>query len=164
MYAEAVELLGANGLPQYEISNFAAAGDESRHNLKYWLRHPYLGLGLDAHSMLRDAQGRALRFATTEELEPFLVSSGWAAPEPLTRAEEMEEAWFLGLRLQAGVSLAALRAEFGEGAVSGVEPVVAELASDGLVECMGDRVCLTLQGRLLSNEVFARFLGDPVTA
>ena len=96
MYAEAVEFLAARGLAQYEISNFAAGGAESRHNLKYWRREAYLGLGLDAHSMLRDAEGRALRFATTDELEPFLASAGWTEPQWLTRAEELEEAWFWG--------------------------------------------------------------------
>ncbi len=96
MYVEAAEFLAANGLPQYEISNFSRPGTESRHNLKYWLRQPYLGLGLDAHSMLHDTEGRALRFATTDELEPFLNSAGWMHPQRLTREEELEEAWFLG--------------------------------------------------------------------
>jgi len=164
MYVEAAEFLAANGLPQYEISNFAAAGAESRHNLKYWLRQPYLGLGLDAHSMLRDAEGRALRFATTDALEPFLESAGWSEPQRLTRDEELEEAWFLGLRLNAGVSLSALRDGFGEGALRGLDSVLAELASDGLIERARDCVRLTQRGRLLSNEVFARFLVEPVSA
>jgi putative oxygen-independent coproporphyrinogen III oxidase len=164
MYGEAVELLTARGLRQYEISNFAQPGAESRHNLKYWLRQPYLGLGLDAHSMLRDREGRALRFATTDALEPFLESSGWDEPHRLTREEELEEAWFLGLRLNAGVSLAALRAEFGADALLACEPVIAELAADGMVEREGDRVRLTAEGRLLSNEVFARFVAEPVRA
>jgi len=164
MYVEAAELLVANGLPQYEISNFARPGAESRHNRKYWLRRPYLGLGLDAHSMLRDTNGYALRFATTDELEPFLDSAGWSEPQRLTRDEELEEAWFLGLRLNVGVSLAALRAEFGEDAVHRFKPAIAELASDGLLECADDRVRLTLRGRLLSNEAFARFLVEPVNA
>jgi oxygen-independent coproporphyrinogen-3 oxidase len=164
MYIESAEFLSANGLPQYEISNFAGRGAESRHNLKYWQRHPYLGLGLDAHSMLRDADGRALRFATTDELESFLNSAGWKQPQRLTREEELEEAWFLGLRLNAGLSLKAMRAEFGKEAVSQFDSVLAELASEGLIEIAEDRVRLTLQGRLLSNEVFARFLVEPVNA
>ena len=53
MYETAIESLAAAGLPQYEISNFARPGFESRHNLRYWQRRPYLGLGLDASSMLR---------------------------------------------------------------------------------------------------------------
>jgi oxygen-independent coproporphyrinogen-3 oxidase len=164
MYTEAVEFLDGNGLPQYEISNFAALQAESRHNLKYWHRQPYLGLGLDAHSMMRDADGHALRFATTDELEPFLHSAGWTEPRRLTRAEELEEAWFLGLRLNEGVSLSRLRIEFGEEALSGMQAVVAELVSDGLIEEVAGQVCLTQEGRLLSNEVFARFLIDPVSA
>jgi oxygen-independent coproporphyrinogen III oxidase len=164
MYVEAAEFLAANGLPQYEISNFAAHGTESRHNLKYWLRQPYLGLGLDAHSMLRDPNGCALRFATTDELESFLNSAHWTEPERLTRDEELEEAWFLGLRLNTGVKLAALCAEFGENVVGRFDSVIAELLSDGLIERVGDRVYLTMQGRLLSNEVFACFLAEPVNA
>ena len=61
-YLEAIEILIASGLAQYEISNFARAGAASRHNMKYWLRQPYLGFGLDAHSMLRTADDGAVRF------------------------------------------------------------------------------------------------------
>ncbi|MGB7191312.1 MAG: radical SAM family heme chaperone HemW [Acidobacteriaceae bacterium] len=164
MYVEAVEFLGARGLRQYEISNFARAGGESRHNLKYWRREAYLGLGLDAHSMLRDADGRVLRFAATDELEPFLRAPGWAEPERLTREAKLEEAWFLGLRLNAGVDLAMLRAEFGAETVGRFDPVIAELVADGLMEYGGGRARLTMRGRLLSNEVFERFLGESVGA
>ena len=164
MYVEAVEFLERRGLAQYEISNFARSGGESRHNLKYWRREPYLGLGLDAHSMLRDGDGRALRFETTDALEEFLEGPGWQEPERLSREEELEEAWFLGLRLNAGVELAALRAEFGAEAVGRFESVIAELASDGLMERVDDRLRLTMRGRLLSNEVFERFVGERARA
>jgi len=164
MYVEAVEFLERHGLAQYEISNFARTGGESRHNLKYWRREPYLGLGLDAHSMLRDADGRALRFATTDELEPFLEAPGWATPQQLSHEEELEEAWFLGLRLNAGVELAALKDEFGAEAVERFDPVIAEMVSDGMMERVGDMVRLTMRGRLLSNEVFEKFIGEEVSA
>jgi oxygen-independent coproporphyrinogen-3 oxidase len=75
------------------------------------------------------------------------------------RTAEMEEAWFLGLRLVEGVSLAALRAEFGDGAVAVFDGVVAELVEDGLLTRDSDRVALTMRGRMLSNEVFGSFLG-----
>ncbi|HET8637825.1 MAG TPA: radical SAM family heme chaperone HemW [Acidobacteriaceae bacterium] len=164
MYVEAVEFLERRGLAQYEISNFARSGGESRHNLKYWRREPYLGLGLDAHSMLRDGDGRALRFEPTDALEEFLEGPGWQEPERLSREEELEEAWFLGLRLNAGVELAALRAEFGAEAVGRFESVIAELASDGLMERVDDRLRLTMRGRLLSNEVFEKFIGTSASA
>jgi oxygen-independent coproporphyrinogen-3 oxidase len=63
LYTEAIAYLAGHGLAQYEISNFRAPGCESQHNLKYWRRQPYLGFGLDAHSMLRTHAGATLRFA-----------------------------------------------------------------------------------------------------
>ena len=165
LYSEAIGFLAGHGLAQYEISNFARSGHESRHNLKYWGRQPYVGVGVDAHSMLRSRSGGALRFSTTEELEPFLAGAGWDAPRRLRGEEELEEAWFLGLRLNAGVSLAAMREEFSDSAVRQSLEIVHELEQEGLLRLReGDRVALTPRGRLLSNEVFARFLAEPALA
>ena len=158
MYSEAVDFLAAHGFAQYEISNFARKGRESLHNLKYWRRKPYLGLGLDAHSMLRSRSGAALRFATIDELEPFLHSPGWSQPHRLSREEELEEAWFLGLRLNSGVSLRAMSAEFGLAAVESFNPILTDLECDGLITWTADQVALTPRGQLVSNEVFERFL------
>ena len=155
-------MLAEMGLEQYEISNYAGEGRQSRHNRKYWERKPYLGVGVDAHSMLRGRLGQAMRFATTDELEPYLNAPGWKRPEPLTREQEMEEAWFLGLRMNEGVELAALREEFGAAAVSALESVMGELVEEGLVMCEAGRVALTMRGRLISNEVFGRFLKEVV--
>jgi len=165
LYTEAVAFLGGHGLAQYEISNFARPGHESAHNLKYWRREPYVGLGLDAHSMIRDRNGAALRFATTDDLDGYLAGPGWNEARRMSREEEREEAWFLGLRLNEGVSLAALRREFSESMVRESLATASELEDEGLVRLTeGDRVALTAQGRLLSNEVFARFLAEPVAA
>src|SRR5207248_2055076 len=72
-YELARERLDAAGIAQYEISNFARAGHESKHNLKYWTRQPYIGFGVDAHSMLGSRGGNldAVRFATADSLEKF---------------------------------------------------------------------------------------------
>jgi oxygen-independent coproporphyrinogen-3 oxidase len=161
MYLEACGFLEKRGLAHYEISNFARAGAESRHNLKYWTRAPYLGLGLDAHSMLRAESGAAVRFATCDELEPFLEGASWDGARTLGHEEELEEAWFLGLRLNRGVSLGNLRAKFGVAAVHAFEAVLVELECDALIEWVGDRIALTERGRLMSNEVFSRFLLEP---
>jgi oxygen-independent coproporphyrinogen-3 oxidase len=72
LYESAIAFLGQNGLRQYEISNFARSECQSRHNLKYWRRQPYLGFGLDAHSMLRTPLGSALRFSNTAVLAEYL--------------------------------------------------------------------------------------------
>ncbi|MGA8530680.1 MAG: radical SAM family heme chaperone HemW [Acidobacteriaceae bacterium] len=165
MYTEAIGFLAGHGLAQYEISNFARPGSESRHNLKYWRRQPYLGFGLDAHSMLRARTGAALRFAATDNLDRYLGPPFVPVPRALSRDEELEETWFLGLRMNEGVSLAALRQAFSAAGVRDCLATVADLERQNLITFSGgDRVALTPRGRLLSNDVFARFLAEPACA
>src|ERR1700731_3456699 len=73
-YVAACERLGAAGISQYEISNFACDGFGSRHNLKYWTRQPYFGFGVDAHSMLNSTtpENDAMRFAASDSLEQYM--------------------------------------------------------------------------------------------
>jgi oxygen-independent coproporphyrinogen-3 oxidase len=162
-YQMACDLLGAAGVAQYEISNFARAGHQSLHNLKYWKRHPYIGFGLDAHSMLR-TDDHAVRLQNADDLDAYLGDAtlpllGQRLEPVVVREEEaFEEALFLGLRLNTGLSLDHLREEHGWRLVEGVQPALTELSEAGLVWINGDRVRLTDRGRLLSNEVFERVL------
>jgi oxygen-independent coproporphyrinogen-3 oxidase len=158
LYESAITALGDNGLAQYEISNFARAGSESRHNLKYWRREPYLGFGLDAHSMVRTRSGAALRFCTTAVLDEYLRGDEVQDFRELGASEELEEAWFLGLRLRAGVAWHELAAEFGSGRVESFRPIVRELCGLELLTDEQGVVRLTRRGLLFSNDVFARFL------
>lgn len=160
MYENAIEALAAAGFEQYEISNFARPGFESRHNLRYWQRRPYLGLGLDASSMLLETgdAGYVLRFATTDDLKAWLEAAQPPETAWLSPARQHEEAWFLGLRLNQGVSVSALRHEFGREPVERALQTVAQLADRGLLSTDGETVRLTPQGRLLSNDVFQEFL------
>jgi oxygen-independent coproporphyrinogen-3 oxidase len=159
MYEAGCERLERAGLRQYAISNFARPGAESRHNLRYWRREPYLGVGLDAHSMLRRVDGDVMRFGNTDDFADYLNGELEAEVESVDRTAQLEESWFLGLRLVEGVSLAALRAEFGNKVVAECDGVLAELVADGLLTREEQRVALTTRGRMLSNEVFGRFLG-----
>lgn len=162
MYQRAIERLAEAALKQYEISNFCCPGQESRHNLRYWRRRPYLGLGVDASSMAfhaADPSCRVLRWTTTEDLQTYLAGAEPAETTWLTASEQHEEAWFLGLRLNAGVDLAALTQEFGAEIVAPAVQVVQRLVKDGLLASDSHTVRLTAQGRLLSNEVFQEFLG-----
>ena len=170
MYERAIERLENAGLRQYEISNFARQGFESKHNVRYWQRRPYLGFGLDASSMAlhaaaswSDSNGLArhpnvLRFTTTDDLKAYLA--GPAAPETtrLSPARQFEEAWFLGLRMNDGVDLTALKQEFGSEMLALAMQTVEHLVDDGLLIADGSRVRLTSRGRLLSNDVFEEFL------
>jgi oxygen-independent coproporphyrinogen-3 oxidase len=160
MYSVAIERLGQAGLKQYEISNFCQPGMASRHNLRYWQRRPYLGLGLDASSMLLDANcSRVLRSTTTDDLKAYLTGSEPVETTWLSPAQQHEEAWFLGLRLNSGVEIAALEREFGPEIVALAFKAVKRLAGTGLIEDDSKTVRLTAQGQLLSNNVFQEFLG-----
>jgi oxygen-independent coproporphyrinogen-3 oxidase len=160
MYETAVDRLATAGLDQYEISNFSLAGCASLHNLRYWQRRPYLGLGLDASSMLLDPEsGYALRSKTTDDLTAYLENIESAETAWLSPDRRHEEAWFLGLRMNSGVDITALEAEFGCNRVSPVLEVADRLAHDGLLVIDGDSIRLNARGRLLSNDVFQEFLG-----
>ncbi len=163
MYTEAVEQFCAAGITQYEISNFARAGRRSRHNLKYWTRQPYLGFGLDAHSFLSTAAGEAIRVATSDDLtaylDPSISDDDRGTITPVSRAEALEEAWFLGLRLNDGVSLTDITREFGESAIQAFQPILNDACQQGLMEYDEHRARLTHQGRLFANDVFQKFLG-----
>ncbi len=190
-YQQACEMLAAAGIAQYEISNFARAAshsqhgelqsNESRHNLKYWRRQPYLGFGVDAHSMLdlpvwrraplRQAQDRlppvqieanlskAVRLATPDSLDAYMNRASHTVT-PVSSQAAIEETFFLGLRLNRGVDLTRLRTEFNLHAIAAWESAIQQSVLDGLLEQQGTVLRLTGRGRLLSNEVFARFLTE----
>ena len=160
MYSMAIEAMRQAGLEQYEISNFCRPGFHSRHNLRYWQRRPYLGLGLDASSMLlADRRESVLRSTTTDDLKAYLAGAEPAETTWLTSAQQQEEAWFLGLRLNAGVDVAAMEREFGPTLLAPALVAVTRLAENGLLAFDGKTVRLTVQGQLLSNDVFQEFLG-----
>jgi oxygen-independent coproporphyrinogen-3 oxidase len=160
-YETACERLSAIGIEQYEISNFARPGFESFHNLKYWTRQPYLGFGVDAHSMLpaaplRKDDAESLRLSTTDSFDEFFQSSRLQVSR-VNEAQAIEESFFLGLRLNRGVDLGALRSQFGAG-IEKFGPIVEELVEDGLLDRREDILRLTPRGRLLSNEAFEKFI------
>jgi oxygen-independent coproporphyrinogen-3 oxidase len=158
-YTMACERLEAAGVRQYEISNFERPGYESRHNLKYWTRQPYLGFGVDAHSMLPGAESgvEAVRFSTPDSLEAYVADAPLSRTQ-VSPAAALEETFFLGLRLNGGVNLGQVAGEFGEAAINGCSETVLDCVRTGLVARQGDVIRLTARGRLLSNEVFERFL------
>ncbi|HLJ91338.1 MAG TPA: radical SAM family heme chaperone HemW [Candidatus Angelobacter sp.] len=170
-YESACEFFAARGVDQYEISNFARPGFESRHNLKYWTRSPYAGFGVDAHSMLPSQpelqvqQVESIRFATTDSYDEYLLAPQWKAM-PVGIKEALEESFFLALRLNRGVNLGDLQVQFGE-RLQRCRPIIDELISEGLLQQSEQKagfVRLTPRGRLLSNDVFARFIDGPENA
>ncbi|HEY6303517.1 MAG TPA: radical SAM family heme chaperone HemW [Terriglobales bacterium] len=178
-YQQACEMLGAAGIVQYEISNFARAvaplcvsrlrSNESRHNLKYWTRQPYMGFGVDAHSMLvaechneDHQQGddcQAVRFATPDSLESYMNRAPRTVT-PVSARAAIEEGFFLGLRLNRGIEIEGLPQEPDREMAAVREAAIEQSLEERLLERHGATLRLTARGRLLSNEVFARFLAE----
>lgn len=170
-YEAGCSALDAAGLGQYEISNFARDGYTSSHNVKYWKRLPYLGVGLDAHSMLLSDEPEtvAVRWANPDEMGAYLGGSGDGSGLRVLQAggvvvdrvgvdEAFEESLFLGLRLNVGVDMEALAREFGDGRVRVALDALGDVELAGLVERRSAMIRLTAKGRLASNEVFNRLL------
>jgi oxygen-independent coproporphyrinogen-3 oxidase len=138
-YESAVDRLNRAGIHRYEISNFARPGFESRHNLKYWLREPYLGFGSDAHGF-----DGTHRIQNTEQAKDYVLNP---APER-TAADPIAERFFLGLRLSRGI----------EPPFAPFESAIDGRITDGLLQITNGRLHLTPRGVLLSNEVFSDFV------
>ena len=167
MYETGIEFLAAAGLHQYEISNFARTGQESLHNTRYWERRPYLGLGLDASSFLyaadEDNERTALRWTETSDLTTYLDHSGDVEQQTLTPREELEEVFFLGLRMNHGIETEKLNSIYDPAELTRLLAVTEPLVNDGLLTITDGILQLTSRGRLLSNEVFAEFLLEAAT-
>ena len=161
-YERTITRLSDAGMAQYEISNFSHPGFESQHNLRYWLRRPYLGIGLDASSALRCTHGthagQLLRTTTTSNLTSYLEGAPLEESNWQDTGAQQEEAWFLGLRRNAGVCVDTLTEEFGAAALAPSLRVAQKLADDELLVMEGSNIRLTPRGRLLANDVFAAFI------
>jgi oxygen-independent coproporphyrinogen III oxidase len=158
LYIETLQFLSLRGYAQYEISNFAQPGYFCRHNLKYWKREPVLGFGAGSHSF--DGQ---YRYANSGSIEEYcrLMEAGvspmiWR--ESITAAQALQESLFLGLRLTEGVDWNCLQDMNSGEPLKSYENSLEELCSKGLIERNGSNFRLTIQGMLLSNEVFQAFV------
>lgn len=158
-YELAEEVLAMHGYQHYEISNWARQGYECRHNLTYWQNQPYLGVGVAAHSFIKGH-----RLANTGNLDKYLAAfpgnpaAARDTDEEISPQLQLAEVVILGLRLCDGLSLDGVLSRFGVVLLEYYQQTVAEMTKAGLLECTGQQLRLTRRGRLLSNEVFWRFL------
>ena len=157
-YALAEELLHAAGYRHYELSSWARAGRESRHNAAYWARRPYTGIGAGAHSY----DGGAHRSWNERDLDRYLeaVEDGRlprAGDEALVEADRAFEAIALGLRRVDGLSRARFADEFGTDPVERFATAVEATTASGLLDVDADALRLSATGRLLASEVLVAF-------
>ncbi len=158
MYERTREVLKNAGYERYEISNYAKEGKECRHNLKYWKREEYLGLGLGASSLLSHT-----RFSNERDMSLYQgqIDRGEypvTEIEKLEREEEKAEFMYLGLRCMKGVSMKRFQECFGENMEECFGQEISWCQSRGLLEKKGDFISLTKRGIDVSNRVFERFI------
>ncbi len=158
MYEMTAEMLGSQGYRQYEISNYALPKRECAHNMGYWTREDYLGLGLGAASLFESQ-----RWNNTDSMEEYLEKSAHpeeiqVCRENLSVREQMEETMFLGLRMTEGIERERFQEEFGISVEEVYGETVRRLEGLGLLQADGGRIYLTRKGISLSNQVFVEFL------
>jgi len=154
-YESACLRLAGAGYEHYEISNWGLPGFRSRHNLKYWRREPYIGLGAGAHSF--DGERR---WSNIHDSAIYVrcIESGLTPREPIepvTSQQALEEELFLGLRQLEGIDLARVEQKYG---VS-LQARIAGLRERGLLEMAGALLRLAPSHLTVSNEVFVELLG-----
>jgi oxygen-independent coproporphyrinogen-3 oxidase len=160
MYEYADERLQAEGYENYEISNWALPGYQSRHNLTYWQNLPYIGMGAGAHSFFG---GR--RFSNVLDPQEYIrLLKKQQRPEAdgefIDRIQEMSETAFLGLRTAQGLHLPTFEERFAEPFTQFVGTRLHLVEEAGLLEYEHEWIRLSKRGRLLGNEVFLRLLPD----
>jgi oxygen-independent coproporphyrinogen-3 oxidase len=158
MFTEAERFLGEAGYVHYEISNYALPGRTCRHNLGYWRRRPYLGIGAGAHS-LTGIGPYGHRWANVRSPEQYIEHVGRqgharATQERLARDQAIAEFFFLGLRVLDGVPTERFTSLFGAPPQE-ARPAVASLVDGGLLEMSEQCLRLTPRGLLQADSVFS---------
>ena len=159
MYWLADRILQEAGYEHYEISNYAKAGYECRHNCGYWTRRNYLGFGIGAASLYDN-----IRFRNGDSLQAYLNEPTGLREDlqELSLYEQMEETMFLGLRMLEGVNAEAFEEQYGVNVDEIYRRQIEESIGEGLLECCDNQIFLTAKGLDLSNYVMAKFLDEPL--
>ena len=158
MYENTHDILASYGYQQYEISNYAKNEKECRHNLGYWKRTEYLGLGLGSSSLVNET-----RFSNTSDMERYLKNSGnpesiREQQEKLQPEDQMAEYMILGLRMMKGVSVTKFKDSFGHEMYEIYGDIIEKYKRMELLEKEGDYLRFTRRGISVSNPVLADFL------
>ncbi|MEC0255452.1 radical SAM family heme chaperone HemW [Paenibacillus lautus] len=159
MYLLLMERMKAAGYKQYEISNFAKPGFESRHNMTYWRNEDYYGLGAGAHGYV----GRQ-RHVNIKGVNPYNEAANQGLPRleslEVSREEAMEDFLMVGLRVLDGVSRSRFRQQFGTSMEEVFAGPLNKMVGAGLLDSTDDGYKLSSKGILFGNDVFAEFIGS----
>ena len=155
MYDLCHDILLENGYTQYEVSNYAKAGQESRHNLRYWREESYIGIGVSAYSFFE-----GYRYGNDRGLAGYLTRDFAYTPhgEPIDEAEQEYETVMLGLRLKEGLSHKDFESKFGHSFVSTYGVALAPFIKAGLVIQDDAHTALTHRGMYVMNGILSAIL------
>ena len=158
MYGYLLDEMTKQGYNQYEISNFAKEGKESKHNLIYWDNDEYIGLGAGAHGY-----ANSIRYSNHGPLKKYMNmieqnEKPIMMQKEVTSIEKMEEEMFLGLRKNAGVSIDRFNHRYSQSIQKVYGKEIEELKQKGFIIIENGHVKLTRRGRFVGNEVFQYFL------
>lgn len=155
MYHLTKRILAEKGYERYEISNYARKGFECRHNLIYWQRKDYLGLGLGAASMVGNR-----RFSNVSDMTSYMHDWSYCQEEILDRKAQIEETMFLGLRCTAGVSDRMFTKKFGQSMMDIYGDIIRKYISEGFLVFYPSegRLAFSEAGTDVSNWILSDFL------
>ncbi|MCQ2978377.1 MAG: radical SAM family heme chaperone HemW [Clostridia bacterium] len=161
IYYYICDTLKEHGYHQYEISNFAKPGYESKHNIIYWRAEEYLGLGLAAHSYLNN-----YRFSNVIDMNRYIsklrdenkITYLHGKKELESKNDQISEFMFLGLRMLDGISIKEFKERFGVDIDDVYGSIISEMIEDGVMEREDDTIKLTRRGIDVSNVIFAEFM------
>lgn len=158
MYLLLMNKMEEAGYGQYEISNFAKPGMESRHNITYWRNEDYYGLGAGAHGYV----GRQ-RHINIKGVNPYVEAANKGLPRldtfTVTPEEAMEDFMMVGLRMREGISDVAFKHQFGRSMEDIFGASLHKMLSAGLLDRTPEGYRLSKQGVLFGNDVFGEFVG-----
>lgn len=150
------EFLKENEYNRYEISNYSRKGYECKHNIGYWKRKEYLGIGLGAASFYEKK-----RFINTSDLKEYIAKEGVDTYKDvilLEEKDEMEEFMYLGLRMMEGIQISEFNKQFSVNFDKVYGEIIKKFSRMGLIICENDRVYLTTKGIDVSNYIFSEFI------
>ncbi len=153
LYDLTCQTLQANGLPRYEISNFAKPNHECAHNLNYWACGEYLGFGLSAHSYKN-----GVRYASTPLMKNYLSGTHRAFEEKLTPLEQQEEMIMLSLRLERGLNLKTFEQKFARNLLVDKQREIEILQSENLIIIENDVLKIAPNAFYVSNAIISRLI------
>ncbi|NCB91884.1 MAG: oxygen-independent coproporphyrinogen III oxidase [Clostridia bacterium] len=158
MYERTHEILETAGYHQYEISNYAKTGRECRHNIGYWKRTEYLGLGIGSASLVNET-----RFSNTQDMTVYLADSHKPEAireniEILDKNAQIEEYMILGLRMMSGISRKDFQERFQMEIDKIYGKIIEKYVAGGFMKWSGEYLCFTRKGISVSNPILAEFL------